>query len=430
MEIRIEKMIYGGDGLARLPADASGRSKTVFVPFVIAGEKVSAQMVEEKAGYGRAQAGHILTPSPLRTEAGCPYFYRCGGCHYQHIGYEGQLQAKSQILRETLQRAARIDWPGEIQTHASPPWNYRNRTRMHVRAKDFAIGYFRMQSRELLPVEACPISSPLINRAIQAIWKLGRAGKVPAAVQEIEFFANAGDGALLLEVYCSFADASEEAMRDFAAAMQAELPELAGAIAFATGSSLFPWDSPSWTFGATSLEYKTRHGNYRVQRGSFFQTNRHLVETLVDLVVEGRSGRMAYDLYAGAGLFAAPLARSFERVIAVESSPPSAEDLAHNVPANVDAVFHTVEEFLRRPPETGKPELVVVDPPRAGLEPKSLRGLVRLAAPLLTYVSCDPATLSRDLRVLIESGYKVQAIHLVDLFPQTFHLESVVHLAL
>src|SRR3954466_3129544 len=201
MKLTIEKMIYGGDGLAHLPPDDSGRGKTAFVPFVLPGEEVEASAIEEKPSFLRAKADQILKPSSKRTEAPCPYFQRCGGCHYQHTSYENQLEIKSQILRETLQRTAKIEWKRDIQVLPSPPWNYRNRTRMKVQHDPFALGYYRFNSHELLPVEECPISSPLINKAIAAVWKLGRAEAFGDSIAEVEFFANAADDRLLLEIY-------------------------------------------------------------------------------------------------------------------------------------------------------------------------------------------------------------------------------------
>src|SRR5690242_5339177 len=141
MKLTIEKMIYGGDGLAHLPPDPSGRGKTAFVPFVLPSEEVEASVTEEKSGFVRTKADKIIVPSTQRVEALCRYFQRCGGCHYQHTSYQNQLAIKSQILRETLLRTAKIDWKEEIQTLASPPWNYRNRTRMKMQHAPFALGY-------------------------------------------------------------------------------------------------------------------------------------------------------------------------------------------------------------------------------------------------------------------------------------------------
>ena len=167
MQIEIEKLIYGGDGLGRMPADAQGRGKTVFVPFVLPGEQVEVSVIESRSGFARAKLDKVLTPSPDRVAPDCPYFGGCGGCHYQHMNYEAQLRHKADILRETLRRTAKLELQHEIQLHPSPPWNYRNRTRMHVRhTPEFALGYYRYNSHDVLPVESCPISSPLINQAI------------------------------------------------------------------------------------------------------------------------------------------------------------------------------------------------------------------------------------------------------------------------
>ncbi|HEV3510703.1 MAG TPA: TRAM domain-containing protein, partial [Candidatus Sulfotelmatobacter sp.] len=216
MLLTIEKMIYGGEGLARLPADASGRGKAVFVPFVLAGEKIEASLTEEKPGFARARVERIIEPSLQRVQPLCPYFGSCGGCHYQHSSYEHQLEIKKEILRETLRRTAKIEVPVEIQVHASSPWNYRNRSRLQVQTSpDFKAGYFKMGSHELLAVEQCPISSPLINRAIAVLWQNGRTGKVPAGVSEVEFFANAEDSQLLVEVSAT-EDARRAALRQWA----------------------------------------------------------------------------------------------------------------------------------------------------------------------------------------------------------------------
>ncbi len=170
MRLDIEKLVYGGDGLARLPADEHGRGKAVFVPFVIPGEVVEATVTMSRGGFSRAGLEHVVTAAPQRVEPQCPYFGRCGGCHYQHIGYPAQLKFKEEILRETLRRTAKLELQQEIAVHASEPWAFRNRTRMHVRHQpEFALGYFRYGSHSLLPVERCPISSDLINRAIAGV---------------------------------------------------------------------------------------------------------------------------------------------------------------------------------------------------------------------------------------------------------------------
>jgi 23S rRNA (uracil1939-C5)-methyltransferase len=432
LQLTIEKLVYGGDGLARLPPDEQGRGKAAFVPFVLEGEKLEAVLLEQKPGFARARADQILAASPRRIEPRCPYFQSCGGCHYQHTSYEHQLEIKAVILKENLRRIAKLELDTELNLHASPGWHYRNRTRLRVHSlPDFALGYYKFNSHELLPVQECPISSPLINRAIAAMWQLGRAGKVSAAIREIEFFVNADDTQLLAELHCSAETATTAEL--LATDLRTVLPETRGAVFLTARGSKAEARGDVQRIavrGADHLTYTTILASYRVSAGSFFQVNRHLADELVNVVVGESAGATgtALDLYAGVGLFSSVLTRAFERVIAVESSPTSHADLLHNSPANVKAIRATTEQYLENAAGKLRPQLVVVDPPRSGLGEKVIQGLARLRAPRVIYVSCDPATLSRDLARLLPSGYRVQAAHLVDLFPQTYHLESVFHL--
>jgi 23S rRNA (uracil1939-C5)-methyltransferase len=448
--LTIEKLIYGGDGLARLPvasntADAHDRGKAVFVPFVLGQEKIDASLTEQKPGFARAKVDSILEPSPHRIQPGCQYYARCGGCHYQHASYEHQLEIKKEILRESLRRMAKLELPFDIEVHPSPPWNYRNRSRLQVRlSQSFVAGYFKMSSHDVLPIEECPISSPLINRGIASLWQSGRAGKVPDGVREVEFFANADDTQLLVEVACA-REARRSAVREWAEDFRSALPEIAGVVAFREPN---PGDRKAGAqqilvaVGASHLTYQTRRAAYRVSAGSFFQTNRHLTDELVDIVTAGQSGKLALDLYAGAGLFSTALAGDFHHIVSVESSQTSSADLSYNQSSSGETVQATTEQYLARAENSGrvgkgavlphtihKPDLAVVDPPRSGLGERVARLLASLGAPRVAYVSCDPATLARDLVPLLAAGYRAEQVHLVDLFPQTYHLESVVHLA-
>ena len=187
MELQIEKLVYGGDGLARLPADEKGRGKTVFLPFVIPGEQVDATVTQSRSGFSRARLEKVLTPSAERVEPGCPYFGRCGGCQYQHIDYAAQLRYKSEILRETLRRTAKLELTQEIQLHSAEPWHYRNRTRVHVKHEPaFAAGILSQQfARAAARSRRVPSARPLINQAIAAVWELGRAGQAPCCAARI-----------------------------------------------------------------------------------------------------------------------------------------------------------------------------------------------------------------------------------------------------
>ena len=422
-------MVYGGDGLARLPADEHGKGKSVFVPFVLEGERVEAGIAEQKPGFARAQLEAVLAPSPARVAPQCPYFQRCGGCHYQHASYEQQLQMKAAILRETVQRTAKIELPCELRFHPSPPWNYRNRTRLKVQTTpEFALGYYRFRSHKFLPIDECPISSPLINRAIGAIPAWARTQQLPVEIRELELFANSTDDALLVEAYCAIGTSRRDA-RGLAEKLISAMPGI-------TGVAVFEQTTPHQSseprhlasFGESHIAYQTSKFAYRVSAGSFFQGNRFLIDQLVDIVTAGGTGKVALELYAGVGLFSVVLAESFAQVIAVEASQTSYSDLRENAPQEVKAVRATTEQYLRDASE--RVDLVVADPPRGGLGERNVRNLVKMGAPRVVYASCDPSTLARDLRTFVSLGYRIEGADLIDLFPQTFHVESVFRLAL
>ena len=439
MEFTIEKWVYGGEGLARMEPDDQGRRKAVFLPFVLPGEIVEGTLTDDHAGFARARLNSIEKPSLARVPPSCPYFFRCGGCQYQHAGYKRQLELKRDILLETLQRVAKIQLATEVQIHSAEPYQYRNRTRLKVRVEpEFALGYHRFGTNELLPVKQCPISSPLIQRGIAMAWEIGHEHGASRGLREIQFFANHNDSKLLVELYTERDSAGS--LTTFIDRLQTSMPEIVGVTVFpwsSTGDSAdesAPWTAPrdstsSKSFGSGFLEYQTSAGTFRVSAGSFFQTNRFLIDELVGAATTGLSGRTALDLYAGTGLFTLPLSKCFDRVIAVEASPFSHSDLQRNAPPNVKAVQATTEKYLENVGQKSGLDVVLLDPPRSGMGERMSRTLGQLRVPRLTYVSCDPATLARDLRVLEQSGFHIESAHLVDLFPQTFHMETVLHLA-
>lgn len=439
MQLTIEKLVYGGDGLARVE-QADGKRKTVFVPLVLPGERVEATVIEERPGFARAKLDAVLDPSAQRTQPPCPYFGACGGCHYQHATYEEQLKLKEQILRETVARIAKIELP-EIAVHASPRLHYRNRTRLKTAivagdATKFAIGYYKLGSHEFLPVRECPISSPLINRAIEALWELSVVHDLPKGVGEIELFADDADEKLLIELLVT-ADAQQTATGLFAEEIERAIPGVVGVaavpyrrnadetVAAPELNGVLEQRGNALT-GRDYLDYRIGEFGYRVSAGSFFQTNRHLTSTLIEAVRAGAKGKLAIDLYAGAGLFTLPLAKSFERVVAVEPAPSSFADLKSNAPRNAKVVESKTEAFLEHTRQ--KIDFVVVDPPRAGLGKRVVSGLTKLGPKSLTYVSCDPSTLARDLPGLAAAGFRITEAHLFDLFPQTFHIETMLRM--
>jgi 23S rRNA (uracil1939-C5)-methyltransferase len=416
--VEIEKPIYGGQFLAR------AEGKAVFVPLTLPGEQVCIRVTQSKSGYSTAELTEIVQPSPQRIAPHCPHFGACGGCNYQHTDYENQLAFKQSILRETLDRAG-IAPPEVINVLYADPWSYRNRIRLAFDAHGNP-GYRSRKSHSIIPISQCPIAAPLLLSAAQVVAE--SLQRVPANLRpaELLLFSNAEESALLATFFA--ADSAGVRLEPLARALQDRIPALESAKLAAGGRpGRPPRTLAQW--GADSILYSAAGFNYRVDQGAFFQVNRWLIDALVDRVTQSQSGKLAWDLFAGVGLFARKLTASFERVIAVESAPASKAALIHNLRSTSgEAVNSDTLQFLRDTKPTEPPDLIVVDPPRTGLGAEIVALLVTIAAPTLVYVSCDPATLARDLRALIASGYAIESVTLADLFPQTFHLETIVHL--
>jgi 23S rRNA (uracil1939-C5)-methyltransferase len=380
-DVHIDKWVYGGEGLARIDG------RVVLVPSVLPGEAARIDAGDDV----HARLLEVLEPAPERVAPLCPLFTICGGCHYQHAPYEFQLARKVEILREQLQRVGKIKFEGEIDVLSGPSLGYRNRAQFRI-AKG-KIGYLAARSHELVPVEGeCPISSPRLNQALAEMRERQKDSRFPRFVQSLEIFTNESD------VQINVIEAEHPVARRF-------------------------YD---WCESKQAIDYQTTFGVFRVSSRSFFQVNRFLVEKLVEAALP-EGGESALDLYAGVGLFALPMARRFRSVTAVESGSSAAHDLAFNASrAELDVKMEQarVEDHLARLQTT--PEFVLADPPRAGLGKDVVGHLLRLAPPRVTIVSCDPATLARDLAGL--SGYRIDSLTLVDLFPQTYHLETVARL--
>lgn len=381
-EVEIEKWVYGGDALARVDG------RVVLVPFTLPGETARLEIGEDI----HANLLEVTTPAAERVAPPCPLFTRCGGCHYQHVPYDFQVARKVEILREQFRRVGKIEYTGEIETVTGPPLGCRNRAQFHIR--NGQIGYLAPRSHTLVPVTGeCPILSPRLNQALADIRTLMRDSRFPRFVHSLELFTNEAD----VQVN----------------ALEADRP---------VAKSFY-----EWTRSVVAVEYATSFGTFRVSPRSFFQVNRFLIEPLVDAAIHNTEGKTALDLYAGVGLFALPLARRFDKVTAVESSVSAARDMEVNAAAagvQVRIEQARVEDFLRDCKET--PDLVLADPPRAGLGKAVVKELERLAPRRITIVSCDPATIARDVAAL--ANYKIERMILVDLFPQTYHLETIVHL--
>jgi len=421
--LTIEKPIYGGAFLARL------NGKAIFVPLALAGEQVRVRIAEDKRGYATAEIEELVAASPERIAPACAHFGICGGCNYQHTGYAQQLAIKESILRETLLRAG-VDAPSAMDVLSAEPWAYRNRIRLAVDAQG-RLGYRSRGSHALIALDQCPIAAPELIDAARAAQSLLTSSARALRPAEIALFANHDASAMLMSVIVR--TASRGPFESFAEALQERIPALQGAELVvetpSQGRKPAPFPKTVARWGADSIHYTVAGRAYRVDLGAFFQVNRWLVDALVDRVTDAAAGTLAWDLFAGVGLFARVLAENFERVVAVESAPASTDALAANLKGTTGKAMRlSTAEFLRRVPASERPDLIVVDPPRAGLGLDVATALGRIAAPRMVYVSCDPATLARDLKALLASGYQIERMAMADLFPQTFHLETVVHL--
>jgi len=374
--VQIEKWVYGGEGLARIDG------RVVLAPFVLPGEKARVKLGDRV----HAELVELIEPSKERVAPPCPLFTHCGGCHYQHAPYEFQLARKVEILREQLQRVGKIKFEGEIPVISGPPLGYRNRVQFHI--AQGKIGYLAAKSHELIAVEReCPVSSPKLNQTLDAMRARLNDSRFPKFVRSLELFTNETD------VQVNVLESDRPVARRF-------------------------YD---WCESKVTIDYPTAFGNFRVSPQSLFQVNRFLIDKLVEAAIGSHAGETALDLYAGVGLFARPLAQRFRKVTAVEASSSAARDLEVNVP-EVHTFQARVEDYLAKLDET--PEFVLADPPRPGLGKSVVDRLSALAPPRITIVACDPATLARDLAAF--SHYVIESLTLVDLFPQTYHMETVV----
>ncbi len=373
-ELTIERIVPRGLGIGF----ADGL--TVLVPLAAAGDRLRVEITQQKKKIAFARIVEVLEASPDRQTPPCKYFGECGGCDFQQMSYPAQLAAKSSIVVDALRRLGKID-VSEVEVVASPnPLAYRGRARWQVRGG--LVGYFRRESHDVIDIESCPILTPKLNEGLSAVREQAEKGTLRSP--EIE--AAADDDKFVLST--------------------------------ANGDDEF-------------LQCDTRGFKYKFRSTSFFQANSLLIEPLVDFATAGLSGSKALDLYCGVGLFTLPLARHFETVIGVEGSEASIE-LAHanaesNGIANAEFVQSSVKAFVGSRTACDA-DLILLDPPRSGTEKGTIEGIVELRPKAISYVSCDPSMLARDLRLLLDAGYLLDNLKAFDLFPQSHHVETVAKL--
>ena len=397
--VTLEKYAYGGESFGRLEDN-----RAVFVPYALPGEHVRIRLVEEKKGYARAELLEVLEPSPKRVEPRCPHFRHCGGCHYQHIPYDLQLEAKADILGDQLLRIGKIENPLIQPIVASPsPWNYRNQAQFHL-TPEGRLGFQGKRSHQVISIQECH----LLESTINDLWPRLDLEPIPGLDRMILREGADGDALLILE------SSDPEPVE-----LVVDLP--LSVVHSGPGGSLV-------LAGEDHLIIEVASRPFRVSAGAFFQVNTGMAESMVNHILDVLTippGTTLVDAYCGVGLFSAFLAPHVDRLIGIETSPSACDDFVTNLDeyGNVELYEAKVDEVL--PGLDFKPEMVVVDPPRSGLGRRVMDCILDLAPETLVYISCDPATLSRDARRLIKGGYGLTQITPFDNFPQTFHIETI-----
>jgi 23S rRNA (uracil1939-C5)-methyltransferase len=381
LEVEIERILPGGYGLAH------AEGKTVFVALAAPGDRLRVRVDRQQGNVLFASIEEILVASPDRIEPPCPYFGRCGGCDFQQLAYENQLAAKAEIIRDCLHRIARLEVVPEIVVTPSPrDWRYRMRAMWQIDQNERTIGYYERGSRRVCDVVDCAVLMPELQDTLERVRSTDWL-EFPPDLKHLEVVAGEN------------------------------------------GVSLAPRFAE---FETRELELTINGERYSYNAEAFFQINPGLLGPLVEFALHQVSGETAIDLYCGVGLFTLPLARRFKQVIGVEGNPNATRFARRNLDRarleNARVITAGVAEWFRSKSLTA--DFVLLDPPRAGAESAVIKGILDVAAPRVTYVSCDPATLARDLKKLIAGGYAIESLRAFDLFPQTHHVETVVRLQL
>jgi 23S rRNA (uracil1939-C5)-methyltransferase len=405
-QVRLHGMAYGGTAVGRLADGAA-----VFVPGGLAGETVELEVAERRRNFARARLVTMLDPSPARVQPPCAHFLEgCGGCQWQHAAYDAQLAFKRDVLLDQLRRLGGIDSPPLLESVPSPlEFGYRSSAEFHVR--NGRVGFNREGSHELVDVLSCPLISDEMNRALRVVRQIVPAA--PGAIESVEI--RAGMDALQLTLYAQDDPRGYRILGDELAAAIGGECRVAGV---RVGS-----DRTRGLHGQPYVHMRLAGRLWRVSAQSFFQVNLAVAERLCAAVLPfaPRGGRVL-DLFAGVGLFGLLLADAAADVVAVESSAPAVADAeANRAEAAADNLQVVTAEVSPAHVE-GKWDVIVLDPPRAGC-PRAVLDV--LNGHQIVYVSCDPSTLARDLKVLVGRGYRLDSVQLFDMFPQTYHIEAL-----
>ncbi len=403
LEVKIERLLPGGVGLAH------AEGVTLFVSLAAPDDVLRVRIDRVSGKIAFASIVEIVGPSSVRIEPPCPYFGLCGGCDFQQLNYEAQLNAKVEIIRDCLHRIAKIEAPLEIPIHPSPkPWQYRARATWQFDRSANRLGYFIRGSNDVCDVEYCAVLVPELQQALEELRNEIPSGLLPKHIDAV-----AGD------------DGVSVAVRN--AGVQGH--------------------------GAPTISRRIGNETYHFSAEGFFQINHDLLDPLIEMALGKAGGNTAIDLYCGVGLFTLPLARRFGRVIGVEANPLATDFARRNLDSaklgvrrgsdptvsesvegdrsgNAEIVTARVGDWLRQHSASlGPVDFLLLDPPRTGAENKEIAGILALRPAQISYVSCDPATLARDLKKLMAAGYSLDTIAAFDMFPQTHHVETIARLS-
>ena len=400
-EVEMEKLVYGGDCLGRLP---DGRA--VFVPFVLPGEIVRVEIIDDKKRFARAIPVELIQASPERISPRCIHFGECGGCQYQNLAYPDQLKAKEAIVRDQFERIGKIENP-PIQPiiPSTAPWYYRNYVQFQI-GENGELGYIHADGEHLLPIQECHLPQEIIKN----LWPQIDLGEKPD-IYRLGIREDSYENLMLI------LEGEEETPPEFSL----DIPV----------SAVYTPPEARLTVlaGDDHLTYTLLDRNFQVSARSFFQVNTLMAEKMVNFLLDNadfQEGSRAIELYAGVGLFSAFIAEKVGHLTAIESSGAACHDFTVNLEEFDNVVLYEAEVEEVVPTLNFTPDILIADPPRSGLAPSVHDAINNLQPDKIAYISCDPATLARDIKKIIRKGYRLISITPFDLFPQTAHVESIV----
>lgn len=419
--VDITSLAYGGKGVGRIDG------KVVFVPYTAPGDRVNIEITSEKKGFFEGRLIEVVMPSPFRQTPTCSLFGKCGGCHWEHISYQTQVEWKDRIFRETIERIGGIrDLPLEPPIPAAEPLRYRVKAQFHI--KDHIWGFFEAGSHRVIEVEECHLLDPVLNKTFISLRNYMAENQSGLPIHTVEIGKSDLDGKAVALIHLKEKkDLKPEAILE-------AIKELKG-IEFRITLPGKRSGKVTSTIGDTSLIYRLRGMTLKAGVSTFSQVNISQNLCLVDTVLEyadvGHEDSIL-DLYCGAGNLALPLAERCRKVTGVDMDPSAIGDAILNAKANsiknVNLICSDASMGLKSLSKT-LPDIVVLDPPREGGF-EVIKGIAGLKPKRVVYVSCNPSTLARDLAVLIKEGYVINRARVIDMFPQTYHIEGLVELLL